>query len=77
MRKLKVEGPNSPEAVEAAYRSSEERHTRERLLAIRLAQEGGYTLEQTGDILGRGRVTVSRWLRSYRRGGISVGLDKR
>ena len=34
-RPLNVEGPVSPDDVDAAYKSSIERHERERLLAIR------------------------------------------
>ena len=77
MKRLKVEGPASPEAIEAAYRASCEQHARERLLAIRLGQQGKYTLQEIGDILGRGRATIARWVQAYRAGGIEGLLERR
>jgi len=77
MKKLKVEGAASAEAIEAAYRASSEKHDRERLLAIVLGQQGKYTLQQIGDILGRGRATIARWVQAYRAGGIEGLLERR
>ena len=71
LKKLKVAGPESPEAVEAAYQASQESHDRERLLAIRLGQRGQYTLQEIGQILGRGRGTIARWVKAFRQGGSS------
>lgn len=76
MKKLKVGGPESPEAVEAAYQSSTDKYDRERLLAIRLGQQGRYTLQEIAEIVGRGRATVARWVQAYRAGGIP-GLLRR
>lgn len=76
MKKLKVTGPESPEAVEAAYQASEEKHARERLLAIRLGQQGQYTLQEIGEIVGRSRSTIARWVKAFRQGGIE-GLLRR
>jgi transposase len=76
MKKLKVGGPASREEVEAAYHSSMEQHDRERLLSIRLGQQGQYTLQEIGDIVGRGRATIGRWVKAYRSGGIP-GLLRR
>jgi transposase len=70
MKKLRVEGPESPEAVEAAYQASTDKYERERLLAIRLGQQGCYTLEEIGQIVGRGRATVGRWVKAYRTEGL-------
>ena len=70
MKKVKVTGPESPEVVEAAYQASEEKHDRERLLAIRLAQQGHSTLQEIGQLLGRGRATIARWVKAFRQGGI-------
>ena len=76
MKKLKVTGPESPESVEAAYQASAEKHDRERLLAIRLGQQGQYTLQEIGEIVGRGRATISRWVKAYRQGGIEGLLSR-
>jgi len=73
---LKVEGPDSPEDVSKAYESSQEHHDRERLLAIQIAQQGKYTLEEIALSLKRGRRTIVRWLRSYREGGIEKLLHR-
>ena len=77
MKKLKVTGPESPEAVEAAYQASQEPHARERLLAISLAQRGHYTLQEIGQFLGRGRSTIARWVKAFRQGGIALLLTRR
>ena len=76
MKKLKVTGPESPEAVEAAYRASAEKHDRERLLAIRLGQQGHSTLQEIGELVGRSRSTIARWVKAFRQGGIE-GLLRR
>ncbi len=72
MKKLKVPGPDSPEAVEVAYQSSHEKHDRERGLAIRLGHRGEHTLQEIGQLLGRGRATISRWGKAFRQGGIEL-----
>ena len=77
MKKLKVTGPESPEAIEAAYQASAEKHDRERLLAIRLGQQGHYTLQEIGQIVGRGRSTIARWVQAFRQGGIEGLLRRR
>ena len=77
MKKLKVTGPESPEAVEAAYQASEEKHDRERLLAIRLGQRGQSTLQEIGELVGRSRSTIARWVHAFRQGGIEGLLQRR
>ena len=66
----------SLESLDAAYKASQERHDRERLLAMRLAYQGSQTLEQIGSILKRGRATIARWVKSYREGGIQKLLHR-
>jgi transposase len=73
---LKVGGPDSPEYVSKAYESSQERHDRERLLAIQIAQQGNHTLEEIASLLKRGRRTIVRWLKAYREGGIQKLLHR-
>lgn len=73
---LEVGGPATLEDLDKAYEASREHHDRERLLAIRMAQQGGYTLEQIGSSLSRGRATIARWLRAYREGGIGNLLHR-
>lgn len=66
----------SAEDVGKAYDASQERHDRERLLAIRLVYKGNHTLEQIGSILKRGKATIARWLKAYREGGIEKLLHR-
>jgi len=69
-RKLKVKGPDSAKKVDAAYRASGDVRDRERLQAIRLAQQGRYSMEEIAAIVGRARSTLGRWIRAFRAGGI-------
>jgi putative transposase len=73
---LKVEGPVTPEDANKAYEATMEPHDRERLIAIRMAQQGDYTLEQIGSSLNRGRATIARWLKAYREGGVQKLLHR-
>ncbi len=73
---LKVEGPATPEEVEAAYQASTEKHDRERLQAIRLGQQGTWTLEGIAQVLDRGRATIGRWVKAYREGGLKGLLQR-
>ncbi len=75
-KKLRVAGSATPEEVRRAYRESRDRHERERLMAISLGQQGQWTLEEIGEILKRSRVTIIRWVRAYRQGGVK-GLVER
>jgi transposase len=73
---MKAIDSSSLESLDKAYETSKEYHDRERLMAIRLASQGKNTLEQIGTILKRGRVTIARWLKSYRDGGIESLLHR-
>jgi putative transposase len=74
---LKVGGPATQAAIEAAYKASQDPHERERLLAIRMGQQGQWTLETIAQVLGRGRDTIVRWVRAYREGGMTRLLKRR
>ncbi len=73
---LRVGSPTTRENLDRLYRASQKRHDQERLLAIRMAQQGGYTLEQIGSSLNRGRATIARWLKAYREGGVDRLLHR-
>lgn len=75
-RPLKAGDVASAREVEQVYEASQEHHDRERLMAIRLIQQGGHTLRQIGSILNRGRTTIARWLKAYREGGIEKLLQR-
>src|SRR5215831_12591234 len=69
-KKLKVAGPATDEEIGAAYQASRAPYERERLLAIRMGQQGEWTCEKIAHTLGRGRDTMVRCARAYRQGGI-------
>jgi transposase len=74
---LKVGGPATHADIEAAYKASQDPHERERLLAIRMGQQGQWTLETIAHVLGRGRDTIVRWVRADQEGGITRLLKRR
>jgi putative transposase len=76
-KKLKVAGPATNDEIGAAYQASRVPHERERLLAIRMGQQGEWTFEKIAHTLGRGRDTIVRWVRAYRQGGIPRLLERR
>ena len=59
-KKLKVQGPATPEEVEAALKASMKHYERERLLALKMAQQEDWTMSQIAKTLGRGRATIGR-----------------
>jgi len=69
-KQLKIEGTATSEEVERVYAASQDPRDQERLLAIRMAQQGNFRLEQIGSTLNRGQSTIARWLKAYREGGI-------
>jgi transposase len=73
---LNVAGPATAEDADKAYEATREPHDRERLIAIRMAQQGDYTLDQIGYSLKRGRATIARWLKAYREGGVEELLHR-
>jgi transposase len=67
-KKLKVAGPATNDEIGAAYQASRVPHERERLLAIRMGQQGEWTFE---------KIAIVRWVRAYRQGGIPRLLERR
>jgi len=74
-KSLELGNHSNPEAIEELYKSSEEKHDRERLLAVLMGYERK-TLAEIGSSLRRGRATVARWIRAYREGGIKQLLNR-
>jgi len=75
-KKTKVLGSSTPSEVEAAYKGSVNPHDQKRLIALQMAQQGIWVLSDIGNAIGKGRSTVSRWLKSYREGGVEGMLDR-
>jgi len=76
-KKLKVAGPATNDELGAAYQASRVPHERERLWAIRMAQQGEWTCEKIAHTVGRGRDPMVRWVRAYRQGGSPRLLERR
>jgi len=74
-KSLELGNHSNPEEVEELYKSSEEKHDRERLLAVLMGYENK-TLAEIGSSLKRGRATISRWLKAYREGGLKQILHR-
>ena len=68
-KSLELGSHSNPKEVEELYKSSGEKHDRERLLAVLMGYEKK-TLTEIGSSLKRGRATVARWLKAYREGGL-------
>lgn len=67
---------STQEEVESQYKSSHEKHDRERLLAVLMAYEKN-TLHHIGSTLRHGRATIARWLKACREGGIEQLLQRK
>ena len=76
-KKLKVEGPATPEQVIEARKKYTNPHQQERLLAVQMGQQGGWRIADIAKALGRGHATIERWLKTYREGGLANLLLRR
>ena len=61
--------------VECQYKSSHEKHDRERLLAVSMAYEKN-NLKFISSTLKRGRATIARWIKAYKEGGTKQLLKR-
>ena len=75
-KKLKVEGAATPQEIVAAGRKTTNPFDHERLLAIQMAQQGGWRIADIAKALNRGHATIERWIKAYRQGGIDALLKR-
>jgi putative transposase len=69
-------GVNSKQKqVKCQYKSSNEKHDRERLLAISMAYENN-TLQFISSTIKRGTATIKRWIKAYKEGGTKQLLKR-
>jgi transposase len=66
---------STQEQVECQYKSSHEKHDRERLLAVSMAYEKN-SLKFISSTLKRGRATIARWIKAYKEGGTKQLLKR-
>ncbi len=76
VKPLTLGNHSTKEQVECQYKSSSEKHDRERLLAILMAYENN-SLKHIGLTLRHGRSSIGRWLKAYREGGIEQLLKRK
>ena len=65
VKPLTLGNHSTQEQVECQYKSSHEKHDRERLLAVSMAYEKN-TLKFISSTLKRGRATKARWIKAYK-----------
>ena len=75
-KKTKVSGIATTWEIESVYKGSVNPHDHKRLIALQMAQQGIWILAEIGKAIGKGRSTVSRWLKSYREKGIEGILER-
>ena len=75
-KKVKVSGPATPEDIANAYRQSTNPHDYTRLVALEMAQQGQWTLQEIATALGKHRATIARFLKAYRQGGLEALLAR-
>ena len=66
---------STQEKVECQYKSSHEKHDRERLLAVSMAYEKN-SLSFISSTLKRGTATIARWIKAYKEGGTKQLLKR-
>ena len=66
---------STQEQVECQYKSSHEKHDRERLLAVSMAYEKN-SLSFISSTIKRGRATIARWIKAYKEGGTEQLLKR-
>jgi transposase len=66
---------STQEQVECQYKSSHEKHDRERLLAVSMAYEKN-ALSFISSTLKRGTATIARWIKAYKEGGTKQLLKR-
>ena len=75
-KRVKVGGPATPQDIAEAYRQCTNPHDDTRLVALEMAQQGEWTLQQIAKALGKPRATLARWLRAYRQGGLPAKMAR-
>ena len=75
-KRMKVESGQTSEEVDAVYQRCTNPHDHKRLLALQMAQQGQWTMQQIAQAIGKGRATIGRWIKAYRQDGISGLLGR-
>ncbi len=77
MRKtFKLGRPELTAEIEQGLKKARNQREQQRLLALRLGQEGAHTLEEIAGIVGRARSRVAEWMRVARTEGVAALLGR-
>lgn len=63
--------------VERRYRKTRDSRDKERLLALRLANDGQHSFDQIAEEVGRARSCVQLWLDRFMKGGVDALLERK
>jgi transposase len=75
-RVVKIDITENAEELQTLLKKQHSASLKERILALYLLQTKQVeTVQHLAVILGRGRITVQRWLRQYREGGLKTLLE--
>jgi transposase len=75
-RVVKIDITENAEELQALLKKQHSASSKERILALYLLQSKQVeTVQHLAVLLGRGRITVQRWLRQYREGGLKTLLE--
>jgi transposase len=75
-RVVKIDITENAEELQTLLKKQHSASLKERILALYLLQTKQVeTVQHLAVILGRGRITVQRWLRQYREGGLNTLLE--
>ncbi len=75
-RVVKIDITENDEELKTLLNKQQSASLKERILALYLLQTKQVeTVQHLAVLLGRGRVTVQRWLRQYREGGLNALLE--
>ena len=69
-KRMKVEGGQTSEEVDAVYKRCTNPHDQKRLLALQMAQQAQWTMQQIAQSIGKGSATLGRWIKAYRQEGL-------
>ena len=75
-RVVKIDIIENEEELKTLLQKQHSASIKERILALYLLQTKQVeTVQHLATLLGRGRITVQRWLRQYREGGLNTLLE--
>ena len=75
-RKFKLGKPEIEEELKKKEKEAKRARDIQRLMAVRMAMSGEFTLEQIGKAVGRARSRIAEWMKVVRESGLEAMLAK-